>query len=145
LATSKEIPDDILDAKVKGLFWLLEAWRQNPIAQGFLLNGGDASVSRFFHDPGEPTTKASLRRAYPGSSAPSKVRKAESQALYPCVIQSSIAAASGQRIGRMFETKATSPPAARNRVGTPSRLDRAASARRASSLPERASPPTAVT
>jgi nucleoside-diphosphate-sugar epimerase len=37
LATCKETPDDVMDVTVKGLFWLLEAWRRNPVAQRFRL------------------------------------------------------------------------------------------------------------
>lgn len=73
LATCKETPDDVMDVTVKGLFWLLEAWRQNPVAQRFLLIGGDASVGHFFHDHDGPVTEATPHRAYPGCYALSKV------------------------------------------------------------------------
>ena len=73
LATCKETPDDVMDVAVKGLFWLLEAWRLNPAAQRFLLISGDASVGHFFHDHGGPVTEATPHRAYPGCYALSKV------------------------------------------------------------------------
>jgi UDP-glucose 4-epimerase len=73
LATCKETPDDVMDVTVKGLFWLLEAWRQNPTAQRFLLIGGDASVGHFFYDHGGPVTENTPHRAYPGCYALSKV------------------------------------------------------------------------
>ena len=57
LATCKETPDDVMDVTVKGLFWLLEAWRVNPAAQRFVLIGGDAAVGHFFYDHGGPVTE----------------------------------------------------------------------------------------
>ena len=73
LATCKETPDDVMDVTVKGLFWLLEAWRANPVAERFLLVGGDAAVGHFFHDHDGPVTEATPHRAYPGCYALSKV------------------------------------------------------------------------
>jgi UDP-glucose 4-epimerase len=73
LATCKETPDDVMDVTVKGLFWLLEAWRENPVAQRFLLVGGDAAVGHFFYDHDGPVTEATPHRAYPGCYALSKV------------------------------------------------------------------------
>ncbi len=73
LATCKETPDDVMDVTVKGLFWLLEAWRANPAAQRFLLIGGDAAVGHFFYDHGGPVTETTPHRAYPGCYALSKV------------------------------------------------------------------------
>ena len=73
LATCKETPDDVMDVTVKGLFWLLEAWRENPVAERFLLVGGDAAVGHFFYDHGGPVTEATPLRAYPGCYALSKV------------------------------------------------------------------------
>ena len=73
LATCKETPDDVMDVTVKGLFWLLEAWRRNPVAQRFLLIGGDASVGHFFYDHDGPVTEHTPHRAYPGCYALSKV------------------------------------------------------------------------
>ena len=73
LATCKETPDDVMDVTVKGLFWLLEAWRENPVAERFLLVGGDAAVGHFFYDHGGPVTEATPHRAYPGCYALSKV------------------------------------------------------------------------
>lgn len=73
LATCKETPSDVMDVTVKGLFWLLEAWRQNPMSQRFVLVGGDASVGHFFYDHGGIITEATPHRAYPGCYALSKV------------------------------------------------------------------------
>jgi UDP-glucose 4-epimerase len=73
LATCKETPDDVMDVTVKGLFWLLEAWRVNPVAERFLLVGGDAAVGHFFYDHDGPVTEATPHRAYPGCYALSKV------------------------------------------------------------------------
>ena len=52
LATCKETPDDVMDVTVKGLFWLLEAFRTSPTAKQFILIGGDAAVGHFFYDHG---------------------------------------------------------------------------------------------
>ena len=46
-ATCKEMPDDIIDVAVKGLFWLLEECRSSPSFQQFILIGGDAAVGHF--------------------------------------------------------------------------------------------------
>ncbi|RYI32755.1 MAG: NAD(P)-dependent oxidoreductase, partial [Acetobacteraceae bacterium] len=73
LATCKETPDDVMDVTVKGLFWLLEAWRNNPAARRFLLIGGDASVGHFFHQQTDVVTETTPHRAYPGCYALSKV------------------------------------------------------------------------
>lgn len=73
LATCKETPDDVMDVTVKGLFWLLEAWRANPLAERFLLIGGDAAVGHFFYDHGDVVTETTPHRAYPGCYALSKV------------------------------------------------------------------------
>jgi len=37
LATCKETPDEVMDVTVKGLFWLLEEFRQSPDAKRFVL------------------------------------------------------------------------------------------------------------
>ena len=73
LATCKETPDDVMDVTVKGLFWLLEAFRESPTARQFILIGGDAAVGHFFYDHGGPVTEATPHRAYPGCYALSKV------------------------------------------------------------------------
>ncbi|MCU0829409.1 MAG: hypothetical protein MUE52_18985 [Tabrizicola sp.] len=57
----------------KGLFWLLEARRQNPAAQRFVLVGGDAAVGHFFYNESVPVTEATPHRAYSGCYALSKV------------------------------------------------------------------------
>ena len=73
MATCKETPDQIMDVAVKGLFWLLEAFRQSPTAQRFVLIGGDAAVGHFFHRHSKPITEDAPLTAYPGCYALSKV------------------------------------------------------------------------
>jgi UDP-glucose 4-epimerase len=73
LATCKEIPETVMDVTVKGLFWLLEAFRQSTTAKQFMLIGGDAAVGHFFYDHHEPITEHTPHRAYPGCYALSKV------------------------------------------------------------------------
>ena len=73
LATCKETPDDVMDVTVKGMFWLLEAFRTSKAAQQFILIGGDAAVGHFFYDHGGAVTEATPHSAYPGCYALSKV------------------------------------------------------------------------
>lgn len=73
LATCKETPDEVMDVTVKGLFWLLEEFRQNPDAKRFVLIGGDAAVGHFFHRHPAPITEDAPHMAYPGCYALSKV------------------------------------------------------------------------
>jgi nucleoside-diphosphate-sugar epimerase len=62
-----------MDVTVKGMFWLLEAFRESKAAKQFILIGGDAAVGHFFYDHGSPVTEATPHRAYPGCYALSKV------------------------------------------------------------------------
>lgn len=73
LATCKEVPETVMDVTVKGLFWLLESFRQSITAQQFILIGGDAGVGHFFYDHDGPVTERTPHRAYPGCYALSKV------------------------------------------------------------------------
>ena len=73
LATCKETPELVMDVTVKGLFWLIEAFRANPKAAQFILIGGDASVGHFFYDHDAPVTERAPHMAYPGCYALSKV------------------------------------------------------------------------
>ena len=73
LATCKEIPEDVMDVTVKGLFWLLEAFRVSPAARQFILIGGDAGIGHFFYPSKAPLTESAPHRAYPGCYALSKV------------------------------------------------------------------------
>jgi nucleoside-diphosphate-sugar epimerase len=73
LATCKETPDDVIDVTVRGLFWLLEAFRASPAAKQFILIGGDAAVGHFFYRHDGPITEETPHRAYPGCYALSKV------------------------------------------------------------------------
>lgn len=73
LATCKETPDDVMDTTIKGMFWLLEAFRISPSARQFVLVGGDAAVGHFFQRHDGPVTENTPHRAYPGCYALSKV------------------------------------------------------------------------
>ena len=73
LATCKETPDAIMDVAVKGLFWLLEACRQSPTFQQFILLGGDAGMGHFFYRFPAPIVETQKHSAYPGCYALSKV------------------------------------------------------------------------
>ncbi|KQV12220.1 UDP-glucose 4-epimerase [Rhizobium sp. Root1203] len=73
LATCKETPADVMDVTVKGLFWLLEAFRASTTGQQFILIGGDAGVGHFFYRHAGPITEHTPHSAYPGSYALSKV------------------------------------------------------------------------
>jgi nucleoside-diphosphate-sugar epimerase len=73
LATCKETPEDVMEVTVKGLFWLLEAFRASTTAQRFVLVGGDAAVGHFFHRHPAPITEDAPHMAYPGCYALSKV------------------------------------------------------------------------
>lgn len=73
LATCKETPDEVMDVTVKGLFWLLEEFRDNPAAKRFVLIGGDAAIGHFFYRHPAPITEDAPHMAYPGCYALSKV------------------------------------------------------------------------
>lgn len=73
LATSKETPETIMDVAVKGLFWLLEACRNSPTFEQFILIGGDASIGHFYYAHPVPVTETQKHTAYPGCYALSKV------------------------------------------------------------------------
>lgn len=73
LATCKEIPADVMDVTVKGLFWLLEAFRASATARQFILIGGDAGIGHFYYRHDGPVTERTPHSAYPGSYALSKV------------------------------------------------------------------------
>ena len=73
LATCKEIPIDVMDVTVKGLFWLLEGFRLNRRAKQFILIGGDAGIGHFFYKHDGPITEDAPHMAYPGCYALSKV------------------------------------------------------------------------
>jgi nucleoside-diphosphate-sugar epimerase len=73
LATCKETPELVMDVTVKGLFWLLEACRQSPSFERFLLIGGDAGMGHFVYPHPAPVTEHQAHSAYPGCYALSKV------------------------------------------------------------------------
>ena len=73
LATSKETPESVMDVAVKGIFWLLEACRQSPDFQQFILIGGDNSVGHFVYPHPVPVTETQPHTAYAGCYALSKV------------------------------------------------------------------------
>src|SRR5450432_591864 len=72
-ATCKEIPEDVMDVTVKGLFWLLEECRMSPSFQRIILIGGDAALGHFFYPHPVPVTEQQKHSAYPGCYALSKV------------------------------------------------------------------------
>jgi nucleoside-diphosphate-sugar epimerase len=73
LATCKETPADVMDVTVRGLFWLLEAFRASATACQFILIGGDAGIGHFYYRHEGPMTEQTPHSAYPGSYALSKV------------------------------------------------------------------------
>lgn len=73
MATVKEDPVQAMDVSVKGMFLLLEAFRQSPTAQQFILIGGDCVVGHCITRWDEPVTELSPYRPYPGVYALSKV------------------------------------------------------------------------
>ena len=73
LATCKETPQDVMDVTVKGLFWLLEAFRTSQSARQFILIGGDAAIGHYFYRHDDPVTEKTPHQAYPGCYALSKV------------------------------------------------------------------------
>jgi nucleoside-diphosphate-sugar epimerase len=73
LATCKETPDEVMDVAVKGLFWLLEEFRNSPTARQFIMIGGDAGVGHFHYRHDGPITEDTPHMAYPGCYALSKV------------------------------------------------------------------------
>ena len=77
MATVKEDPQQAMDVSVKGMFWLLEEFRQSPTADQFILIGGDCVVGHCFVAYGAPVTETSPRRAYPGVYALSKCLEEE--------------------------------------------------------------------
>ncbi|MXN64036.1 NAD-dependent epimerase/dehydratase family protein [Stappia sp. GBMRC 2046] len=73
MAAVKESPDVCIDVAIKGIFLLLEAFRQSPDARQFILIGGDCSVGHAFQPYPGPVTETSPRKAYPGCYALTKV------------------------------------------------------------------------
>jgi len=73
MATVKEDPLAAMDVSVKGMFWLLEAFRSSPTARQFMLIGGDCVVGHIVMPYDAPITEASPRKPYPGVYALSKV------------------------------------------------------------------------
>jgi len=73
MAAVKESPDLAMDVAVKGMFHLLEAFRNSSVASQFILIGGDCSVGHVFHRYDGPVTETSPRRAYRGCYALTKV------------------------------------------------------------------------
>ena len=73
MAAVKESPDMAIDVAVKGMFLMLEEFRQSAEAQQFVLIGGDCSVGHIFHNYTTPITERSPRKAYAGCYALTKV------------------------------------------------------------------------
>ncbi len=73
LATCKETPSIVMDVAVKGMFWLLEAFRQTATAEQFILIGGDAAVGHFYYPQRGPVTEETPFAATPGCYGLAKV------------------------------------------------------------------------
>lgn len=73
MATVKEDPVQAMDVAVKGMFMLVDAFRQSPDAEQFVLIGGDCVVGHCIVKWDEPVTELSPFRPYPGVYALSKV------------------------------------------------------------------------
>ena len=73
MAAVKEDPVHAMDVSVKGMFQLLEEFRQSESARQFMLIGGDCVVGHCFVKWNEPVTETSGWRPYPGVYALSKV------------------------------------------------------------------------
>lgn len=77
MAAVKESPELAIDVSVKGMFWLLEHFRNSDTSEQFVLIGGDCSVGHIFHQYEGPITESAPRRAYPGCYALTKVLEEE--------------------------------------------------------------------
>lgn len=77
MAAVKESPEQVIDVALKGMFWMLEHFRQSDTAEQFILIGGDCSVGHIFHQYEGPITETAPRRAYPGCYALTKVLEEE--------------------------------------------------------------------
>jgi UDP-glucose 4-epimerase len=73
LAAVKESPDLAIDVAVKGMFLLLEEFRESATAGRFILMSGDCVVGHIFKPYDAPITERDPRRAYPGCYALTKV------------------------------------------------------------------------
>lgn len=73
MATVKEDPVQAMDVAVKGMYMLVDAFRQSPDATQFVLIGGDCVVGHCVVQWDEPVTELSPFRPYPGVYALSKV------------------------------------------------------------------------
>jgi UDP-glucose 4-epimerase len=73
MAAVKEDPAHAIDVAVKGMFLLVETFRQNSAGQQFILIGGDCSVGHCLVRYDEPVTEAAPRRGYPGVYALTKI------------------------------------------------------------------------
>lgn len=73
LATCKEIPEDVMDVTVKGMFWLLEEARSSSCFERFVLIGGDAAIGHFCYPYEKPITEDVPHKPYEGCYALSKV------------------------------------------------------------------------
>jgi nucleoside-diphosphate-sugar epimerase len=85
MATVKEDPVQAMDVSVKGMFWLLEEFRQSRTTNQFVLIGGDCVVGHCFVRYEGPITESSPRRPYPGVYALSKAL--EETMLESCIEQ----------------------------------------------------------
>src|SRR5690606_29140788 len=72
MSGAPRVPDLAMDVGVKGMFNLLEAFRQSDEARQFMLISGDCTVGHIMQPYQEPITETSPRRPYPGSYALTK-------------------------------------------------------------------------
>ena len=72
LAAVKETPQLAMDVAIKGMFWLLEAFRNSPTAEQFIHMSGDCSVGHFHQPHDGPVTEKSPLKAYKGVYALTK-------------------------------------------------------------------------
>jgi nucleoside-diphosphate-sugar epimerase len=73
LAAVKESPDLAFDVALKGLYLLLEEFRQSAAASQFVLLSGDCVVGHIYQEYVAPITEETARRAYPGCYALTKI------------------------------------------------------------------------
>jgi len=73
LAAVKESPDLAFDVALKGLYLLLEEFRQSADASQFVLLSGDCVVGHIYQEYEAPITEKSARKAYPGCYALTKI------------------------------------------------------------------------
>lgn len=69
----KEMPEQVMDVAIKGLFWLLEECRVSETCRRFILIGGDNAVGHFVYPHPIPVTETQRHTPYQGCYALAKV------------------------------------------------------------------------